>query len=137
MPEENKLLENQTPEQPKKLKKSQIPDAVKGDKTRTDYDVSYEHDRTKRKVFKLRIIYNKKGCVASGHCILSDPYNFELDEEFKAILKDGKPLTGVQQGVFVKEIETDSPHLVLNAAKTCTPRVIAIIDMETGKRIAP
>jgi len=109
---------------------------VKGDTTRTDYDVAYEHDRTVRKVFKLKIVYNKKGCIASGHCALSDPYNFLLDEEFKGVLKDGKTLANIQ-GTFVKEIETDSPHLILNAAKTCTPKVIAVIDMETGKRIAP
>ncbi len=110
---------------------------VKGDTTRTDYDVAYEHDRTVKKKFKLKIIYNKNGCIASGHCALSDPYNFTLDEEFKGDLKDGKALTGPAKGTFVKEIETDSPHLILNAAKTCTPKVIAVIDMETGKRIAP
>ena len=97
-------------------------------------DKRYEHDRKEKKVFKLRIVYNKKGCIASGHCLLSDPYDFELDEEFKAILKGGKELSN---SVFVKEIETTEPHLVINAAKTCTPKVIAIIDVETGKRIAP
>lgn len=97
----------------------------------------YEHDRTKKKIFKLRIVYNKKGCISSGHCILSDPYNFELDNEFKAILKEGKEQPGPVGGIFVKDIETDSPHLVINAAKTCTPRVIGVIDLETGKRIAP
>ena len=32
---------------------------VKGDTTRTDYDVAYEHDRTVKKVFKLKIVYNR------------------------------------------------------------------------------
>lgn len=99
-------------------------------------DKRYEHDRKEKKVFKLRIVYNKKGCIASGHCLLSDPYDFELDEEFKAILKGGKEMPNAKD-VFVKEIETAEPHLVINAAKTCTPKVIAIIDVETGKRIAP
>ncbi|MBI2579860.1 MAG: ferredoxin [Candidatus Aenigmarchaeota archaeon] len=99
-------------------------------------DKRYEHDRKARKKYKLRIIYNKSGCTAAGHCVLSDPYNFKLDEEFKAILVDGTPHP-TSKGVFVKEIETDEPHLVINAAKTCTPRVISIVDLETGKRIAP
>lgn len=99
-------------------------------------DKKYEHDRKQHKVFKLRIVYNKKGCTSSCHCILSDPYDFELDEEFKAILKGGKEMENAK-GVFVKEIETSEPHLAINAAKTCTPKVIAVIDMETGKRIAP
>ncbi len=119
---------------PEKKKIEQGPKT--GDKTRTDYDVKYEHDRTVKKTFKLRVIYNKNGCVSSGHCALSDPYDFTLDQDDKGVLKDGKELPN-QKGVFVKEIETDSPHLILNASKTCTPRVIAVIDMESGKRIAP
>lgn len=100
-------------------------------------DEKYEHDHAARKTFKLRIIYNKKGCLASGHCLLSDPYDFKLDEEFKADLIDGKEGEGVQKGVFFNDIETTEPHLIMNAAKTCTPKVIAVIDLETGKRIAP
>ena len=87
------------------------------------------------KTVKLRIIYNKKGCVGSGHCALSDPYNFTLDEEFHGVLKEGKPMGGLNSGVFVTETETDSPHLVINAAHTCTPRVIAVFERveENGK----
>lgn len=97
---------------------------------------AYEHEKKERKIFKLRIIYNKKGCVSSGHCVLSDPFNFELDNEFRAVLKNGKLMPGMDD-VWFADIETDSPHLPINAAKTCTPRVIGIIDLETGKRIAP
>ena len=91
---------------------------------------------------KLRIVFNKKGCIASGHCMLSDPYNFGWDEnvDWKAELVDGKPMGSAhQQDIFVKEVETDQPHLVINAAKTCTPRVIAVFDLDQipPKRIAP
>ena len=99
-------------------------------------DKRYEHDKKIRKKYKLRIIYNKNGCTSAGHCILSDPYNFKLDSEFKADLVDGTPHP-TSKGTWVKEIETEEPHLIMNAAKTCTPRVIAVIDIETGKRIAP
>jgi ferredoxin len=99
-------------------------------------DKKYEHDRAARKVFRLRVVYNKKGCISAGHCVLSDPYDFKLDDEFKAILTDSKEGEGVMQGVFTKEIETTEPHLIMNAARTCTPRVIAVFDVETGKRIA-
>jgi len=102
----------------------------------TGEKTAYEHERREKKVFRLRIVYNKKGCTASGHCVLSDPFNFVLDDEFKAILIDGKLMPGMTD-VFYKDVETDSPHLPINAAKTCTPKVIAIIDLETGKRIAP
>lgn len=100
-------------------------------------DERYEHDRAANKVFRLRIVYNKKGCTSSGHCILSDPYDFTLDEEFKADLTDAREGEGVLKGVFFKDIETTEPHLIMNAAKTCTPRVIAVIDLDTGQRIAP
>ena len=108
--------------------------AAKG--SRSDWDVAYEHDRVQKKKFRLRVVYNRKGCIGSSHCILSDPYNFELDETMRAVLKGGEELPNAP-GVFVKVIETDQPHLVLNAAKTCTPKVISVIDLETGKRIAP
>lgn len=87
------------------------------------------------KAVKLRIVYNKKGCIGSGHCVLSDPYNFILDGEFHANLKEGKPMGGLNSGVFVRETETDSPHLAINAAHTCTPRVIAVFQQveENGK----
>lgn len=102
-----------------------------------ELDRAYEHDKKVKKTFKLKIVYNRKGCISSCHCILSDPYDFKLDDELKAILVDGKEMSGPVGGIFVKEIETTEPHLAINAAKTCTPRVIAIIDLETGKRIAP
>lgn len=111
-------------------------DENKGDATRTDYNIAYEHDKTKKRVFKLRVIYNKKGCTASGHCALSDVYDFELDGEFKGVLKEGKE-TPPGSGVWIKDVDTTEPHLLINASKTCTPRVIAIIDRETNKRIAP
>ncbi len=124
-----KIREEEKQKEAEEKKKSRT-----GDETRTDYDVAYEHDRKEKKTFKLKIVYNRKGCDASGHCILSDPYNWKLDDEAKAILIDGKETA---PGIFVKEIETEEPWLIINAANTCTPRVIAVIDMDTGKRIAP
>ncbi|GEM_PF-38474 len=118
-------------------RKNKIPDQKKsrtGDETRTDYDVTYEHDKMFKKKFKIKIVYNMNGCTGSGHCALSDIYDFAIGEDFKGILTGGKEIS---PGVFVKEIETTEPHLAINAAKTCTPKVIAVIDVETGKRIAP
>ena len=68
---------------------------------------AYEHDKAKGKVFKLKIVYNKNKCISAGHCVLSDPYNWLLDKEFKADLVDSKEMDGANKGVFVKEIETD------------------------------
>ncbi len=86
-----------------------------------------------RKTFKLKIAYNKKRCIGAGHCVLADPYDFGLDSKGIADLKEAKE----QSGLFVKEIETESPHLALNAAKACPSMVISVFDMETGKKIAP
>lgn len=103
--------------------------------TMTDIiDAAYEHHREVKKKFRFRIVYNKNKCISSGHCVLSDPYNWLLDDEFKADLVGGKEIS---PGIFEKIVETDEPHLVINAAKTCTPRVIAVIDMDKNKRIAP
>lgn len=102
-----------------------------------ELDKKYEHDKKEKKVFHLRVVLNKKGCIGSGHCVLSDPYDFKLDDEFLAILVDGAEQPGAVGGIFIKDIDTTEPHLVLNAANTCTPRVIAVIDRDTGTRIAP
>lgn len=117
-------------------RKKRLQQEQKEREDRSDWQAKYEHDRTIKKTFRLRVVYNRNGCIGSSHCILSDPYNFELDEHTKAILKDGEEMPN-SPGVFIKVVETDEPHLVLNAAKTCTPRVISVIDMDTGKRIAP
>ena len=87
---------------------------------------------------KLRIVYNRGGCISSGHCALSDPQDFGLDnDDFKAILKDGKRMPSAPAvELYEKIIETNQPHLALNAARTCTPKVIAVFDVETGKRLA-
>ena len=102
-----------------------------------EIDSRYEHDKKVRKVFKLRVVYNKNGCISAGHCALSDPHNFTLDDDFKGVLVDAKEQAGPVKGIWIKDIETTEPHLILNAAKTCTPKVIAIIDLKTNKRIAP
>ena len=86
------------------------------------------------KKFRLKIIYNRGGCIGSGHCALADPYDFQIGEDFKAVMKEGQLVPGTKDTYF-KIIETTEPHLSVNAAKTCTPRVIAVIDMDTGKRI--
>lgn len=66
---------------------------------RSDYDLAYEHDRKARKKFRLRVVYNRNGCIGSSHCILSDIYDFELDEEIKAVLKGGGGAPECQGGV--------------------------------------
>ena len=86
-----------------------------------------------RKMFKLKIAYNKKRCIGAGQCVLADPYDFGLDEKGIADLKEA----GEQGGLFVKELDTESPHLALNAAKACPAMVISIFDRETGKKVAP
>jgi len=133
IPEEKKELSRE--EQRAATKKKVL--ATKTERVdRSDWKAAYEHDRVEKKQFKFRVVYNSKSCIGSSHCILSDPYNFELDEENRAVLKDGKEIPNAP-GTFVKIFETDEPHLVINAAKTCTPSVISVIDMKTGKRIAP
>ncbi|MBI4361657.1 MAG: hypothetical protein HY558_00625 [Euryarchaeota archaeon] len=85
---------------------------------------------------KIRIVYNAKGCIGSGHCVLSDPYDFTLDENFHAVMKEGREMGGLNGGVWVKECETEETHLAINAARTCTPRVITVFQQveENGRQ---
>lgn len=109
-------------------------DIIKKDFTTKDI---YEHDKKQKKTFNLKVVYNRNGCLGSGHCALSDNRDFKIEEDFKATLIDGKEMEGPIKGLYFKTFSTEEPHLIINAAKTCTPKVIAVIDMDTGKRIAP
>jgi len=71
---------------------------------------------------KLKIIIDREECIGDGMCVNEAPETFELDEESKAILKDGS---------------TDEREAILDAARCCPVDVITVIDTETGQKLYP
>ena len=85
---------------------------------------------------KLRIEFDKSKCIGAGQCRLSDPINFTFDtDDFHTILLEAE-----KQGdsnVWVKEFETETPHMPTNAGIHCPVKAIRVINLETGEVKAP
>ncbi len=82
---------------------------------------------------KLKIEYDKNGCIGAAACVSADPLRWKLDSSGKADL-----LGSSQQGdLQVLEVETDDPELFVNAAKVCPVLIIKVIDKDTGEVLAP
>ena len=71
---------------------------------------------------KLNIIIDREECIGDGMCVNEAPETFELDDEDKAVLKDGS---------------TDEREAILDAARCCPVNVIKVIDKETGQQLYP
>ena len=82
---------------------------------------------------KYRIEYAREACIGAAACAASDPDNWQMDEDGKANLKDGKKDSKTKY--FIREIDESEFPKWKEAAELCPVTVIHIIDLETGKRI--
>ena len=71
---------------------------------------------------KLKISIDRDECIGDGACVNEAPETFELDDEDKAILKEGS---------------TDSSDAILEAAKSCPTECITIEDKQSGEKLYP
>ena len=70
--------------------------------------------------YKVKVVRDL--CIAAASCIAVSPNVFELDEEQKAVVKDGA--------------EENADNLLM-AAQSCPTKAIVIVDTETGKQVWP
>ncbi len=82
---------------------------------------------------KLRIEYDKNGCIGAASCVSADPLRYKLDETGKADLLGSKQEGDLQ----VLEVDTDQPDIFINAAKACPVLIIKVINKDTGQVLAP
>ena len=82
---------------------------------------------------KLRIEYDKAGCIGAAVCFQFAPQTFPLDKDGKADLA-GHTMQGNLQ---VLELEVADPEPILNAARGCPVLIIKVFDAATGKQLAP
>ncbi len=86
---------------------------------------------------KLKIVYDRLGCIGAAACASIDPINFVMNTS------DGKAdLTKASQesGKFVKIMEVaDQNELtrIVEGAKVCPVNVIEVFDIETNQKLAP
>lgn len=69
-----------------------------------------------------RVVVDKDTCIGSASCVAIAPDLFELDDDGKAVVKDGASLEDVIE--------------VLDAAKSCPVDAIIVYDTE-GKQLWP
>ncbi len=82
---------------------------------------------------KLRIEYDKNGCIGAAACVAVDPLRYKLDNSGKADL-----LGSSQEGnLQILEVETDDPTTVVEAARACPVLIIKVINKDTGEVLAP
>lgn len=81
---------------------------------------------------RYKIIYERDLCIGAAACIMASQKYWELDDEGKAILKNGKE---VSPGIFELEIGEEDYAEMFEAAKECPVLCIHIIDQKTGEKI--
>ena len=71
---------------------------------------------------ELKISIDYDECIGDGLCVEEAAETFELDDEEKAIVKEGS---------------TDSRDKIIEAAKACPLDIITVEDKKTGEKIYP
>ena len=69
----------------------------------------------------LKITIDRDECIGDGACVNEAPETFELDDEDKAIVKDGS---------------TDSKDAILEAARSCPTECITV-EGKDGTKLYP
>lgn len=82
---------------------------------------------------KYKIVFERDVCIGAASCVAVAPTVWELDNENKAVLKDGNK-TG-DPNIFEKEIDEKDLQLNLDAARACPVNAIHIVEKETGKKL--
>jgi len=70
--------------------------------------------------YKVKVL--RDICISAASCVAFSPDVFELDDESKAVIKEGA---------------TDEEANILLAAQSCPTGAIVITDAETGEQIWP
>ena len=88
---------------------------------------------------KLKIVYEREGCIGAAACAAIDPENFVMNDDGKADLtKAVKKEDGKWEKIVEVPTQADAEKII-DAARGCPVDVIEIFDddKEKGKKIAP
>ncbi len=84
-------------------------------------------------MIKLKIEYDKSGCIGAAACVAVDPLRYKLDDTGKVDLLGSH----VEGNLQILEVETNDPDIFINAAKACPVLIIKVINKDTKEVLAP
>jgi ferredoxin len=84
---------------------------------------------------KLKIEYDRSGCIGASVCMAIAPERWELDDEAKAVLKGSASVGSENFELIVDVPDSDALLQEVEAAKGCPTKVIKITNVETGERL--
>lgn len=86
---------------------------------------------------KLKIVYDRLGCIGAAACASIDPINFVMNtSDGKADLTKSE----MQENKSVKILEVANQEeltRIVESAKACPVNIIEVVDTETGEKLAP
>ena len=84
---------------------------------------------------KIKIEYDRKGCIGAGACEAVNPQNFKVEETRKAKLVGGKLNEQTQMFEKIADVEGEDLDMLKLAAEGCPRTVIHLTNLETGEKI--
>lgn len=85
---------------------------------------------------KLKIIYERKGCIGAAACAAIDPENFVMNDDGKADLTNAKQRPDGKWEKIVEVATEEDKERIINGAKGCPVEVIEVFD-EEDEKLAP
>lgn len=83
---------------------------------------------------KIRIIYDREGCIGAGVCAAVADKHWVMNDDGKADLKGA---TKNADGKWVLEIDEQDLDLNKQAAEGCPALVIHLLNTQTNEKIFP
>ena len=84
---------------------------------------------------KIKIVIDRQKCQSAATCIAISPKVYELDDEYKAIVKNNKPSASGDRYSYIINAGDKTLKQTINGARSCPFQAIEIYDAQTDKKI--
>jgi len=84
---------------------------------------------------KYIIEYDRENCIGAAACAASGPQFWEMDDDSKANLIEGKENNDNTKQAREIELDEDELNILLESARVCPVNVIKVKDKETDEEL--
>ena len=85
---------------------------------------------------KIRIEYDRDGCIGAAACVAIDAKLWEMKEDNKASIIGGTKMNdGKNEQILMEVSDQEEIDTVIESARVCPVAVIKIFNVETGEQI--